>query len=347
MKLIHTTRAFTCAAALSLSLAWSGAALAQSASAKPAAEALFEEGRRLIAEGKILEACPKFADSQQLDASSGTLLNLANCYEKLGRTASAWATYKEAASLASANGRADHLAVAQKRAEALAPKLSRVTVKVTTPVDGLEIKRDGVSVTRAEWGLAIPIDPGPHNFEVSAAGYKSWGGSIQVAPDGSTTALVIPALEAIVVAAPAPPPGAPSDATATQAPVETKPASDTATHDGPRPQRTVGLVVGAVGVVAMGVGGGIGLAAKSKYDGSLASCPVDKDRCTADGVTQRNDARALGNAATVLVAVGAAAVVGGVVLWLTAPEGKTKEGKTTASLGIVPSLGGASLRGEW
>src|SRR5438132_9428411 len=114
------------AALIACALAWAPAAHAQSG--KAAAEALFEEGRKLMADGKAAEACPKFEASEQLDPSSGTLLNLANCYEKQGRTASAWATYKEAASLANANGRSDHLGVAQKRADALAPKLSRVTV---------------------------------------------------------------------------------------------------------------------------------------------------------------------------------------------------------------------------
>src|SRR3954467_9213570 len=103
-------------AALGSALAWSATAHAQ-ASQKATAEALFEEGRKLMAEGKAADACPKFADSEQLDASSSTLLNLASCYEKLGRTASAWATYREAASLASANGRAEHLTIAQKRAD--------------------------------------------------------------------------------------------------------------------------------------------------------------------------------------------------------------------------------------
>ena len=59
---------------------------------KVAAEALFEEGRRLVAAGSFVDACPKFADSQRLDPSPGTLLNLASCYEKLGRSATAWAT---------------------------------------------------------------------------------------------------------------------------------------------------------------------------------------------------------------------------------------------------------------
>src|ERR1700735_2048415 len=82
-----------------------GHARAQGSTAKVAAETLFEEGRRLMTDGKAAEACPKFAESQKLDPSPATLLNLASCYEKTNRPATAWATYKEGASAASAAGR--------------------------------------------------------------------------------------------------------------------------------------------------------------------------------------------------------------------------------------------------
>src|ERR1019366_5157952 len=55
-----------------------------------AAEALFEEGRSLVAAGKYAEACPKFADSERLGPSVATLLNLAKCWGRGGRTAPAW-----------------------------------------------------------------------------------------------------------------------------------------------------------------------------------------------------------------------------------------------------------------
>src|SRR5262245_43999718 len=121
-------------AALTLVAALIAVPSAQAQSNKVAAEALFEEGRRLMSEGKIADACPKFADSQSLDASPGTLLNLASCYEKLGMTASAWGTYREAASLAAASGRTDLVAVGQKHAESLGPKLSRLSIVVTNPI---------------------------------------------------------------------------------------------------------------------------------------------------------------------------------------------------------------------
>jgi len=123
-----------------------------------AAEALFSEGRRLMNAGDFANACPKFADSERLDPSVATLLNLGACYEKAGRTASAWATFRAAVSAAQAAKRDDYLSTAQKRASALEPTLSRVIIsEKDTSVQGLEIKRDGVAVTQAEWGVPIPV----------------------------------------------------------------------------------------------------------------------------------------------------------------------------------------------
>src|SRR5580692_9399649 len=133
-----------CAVAIAVVVTASAPAKAQSAgSDKVTAEALFEDARKLVADRRYAEACPKFADSQRLDPSASTLLNLASCWEKAGRTATAWATYKEAASAANAAGRKDYVTAAERHAEALAPTLSRLTVNVPSPVDGIQVKRDG------------------------------------------------------------------------------------------------------------------------------------------------------------------------------------------------------------
>src|SRR3954468_8607529 len=71
------------------------------------AQALFDDGRRLMNEGHFAEACPKLAASQKLDPGAGTLMNLATCYEKNNQLASAWATFKEAAAASHASGHAD------------------------------------------------------------------------------------------------------------------------------------------------------------------------------------------------------------------------------------------------
>src|SRR4051794_15794728 len=65
--------------------------------AAAAAEVLFSDGKRLVQERNFAAACPKFEESQKLDPGLGTLYRLADCYEHVGRTASAWAAFLEVA----------------------------------------------------------------------------------------------------------------------------------------------------------------------------------------------------------------------------------------------------------
>jgi hypothetical protein len=61
------------------------------ASAGPtAAEALFQEGRQLLEEGHVDEACLRLAESYAQEPASGTLLNLARCHQTQGKIATAW-----------------------------------------------------------------------------------------------------------------------------------------------------------------------------------------------------------------------------------------------------------------
>src|SRR5580700_8452469 len=150
--------------AVALSALAPGRALAEDASSQAAAQALFDQARQLMADGKYAEACPKLVESQRLDPGAGTLLNLGQCYEKNGQTASAWVTFKDAAAAAELKHRADWSQRARERAQALEPLLSRLTIDVPQEERGLgiQVRRDGVEVGSAEWGAPIPIDPGDH-----------------------------------------------------------------------------------------------------------------------------------------------------------------------------------------
>ncbi|HLK36716.1 MAG TPA: hypothetical protein VKU41_08185, partial [Polyangiaceae bacterium] len=271
---------------------------------KVTAEALFEDARALVAQGKYAEACPKFAGSQRLDPSPATLLNLANCWEKAGRTASAWATYKEAASLANAVGRKDYLAAAERHAEALVPKLARLTLTVQQPAEGMQVMRDGAPVDRAEWGTALPIDSGSHSIDATAPGHKGWASTVDVAKDGAQVSVTVPPLEALpadAVASPAPPLSAAPPA----APAPAAPPSETTPSNGSA-QRIVGLVVGGVGIVGLGVGTVLAISAKGKDNDSLKFCETaNPDLCSAAGLSDRSTARSLGDAATVALGLGA------------------------------------------
>src|ERR1700677_967970 len=154
-------------AALSLGTLAPGRAFAQDASSQAAAQALFEQARQLMADGKFAEACPKLVESERLDPGAGTLLNLGHCYEKNGQTASAWVTFKDAAAAAELKHRADWSKRARERATALEAVISKLTIDVPPEarVAGLQVRRDGVEVGSAVWGTPIPTDPGDHAIE--------------------------------------------------------------------------------------------------------------------------------------------------------------------------------------
>src|SRR4051812_30487974 len=144
------------------------AASAQEASDKAAAEALYQLAERAMAAGKYAEACPKFEASAKLDPGVGTLLFLGDCQEKLGKLASAWATFREAKALASSRGDSERSALAELRATALQPRLSHITYNVDAHNDmpGFELRRNGLSISSGSWGVVLPSDAG--RFELAA-----------------------------------------------------------------------------------------------------------------------------------------------------------------------------------
>src|SRR5262249_6130177 len=90
-----------------------GSARAQSSGEDvAAAQALFEDGKRLMQARNYEEACPKLVESQRLDPGGGTLLAIGLCHEGQGRTATAWADFNVALTEARKDRRADREAAA-------------------------------------------------------------------------------------------------------------------------------------------------------------------------------------------------------------------------------------------
>jgi hypothetical protein len=157
-------------AALLVSLAASSDVRAVS----PQAEALFREGRSLMAAGDLAAACVRFARSYALDASSGALLNLALCHEREGKLATALAEYRAAARLAREQHSEDRALVADERVGALEPQLAHVTIVATQPVPGLLVAVDGSPPGEVRSEAPLPIEPGLRQVHVTAAGYQPW-----------------------------------------------------------------------------------------------------------------------------------------------------------------------------
>jgi len=101
-------------------------------------------------------------------------------------------------------------------------------------------------------------------------------------------------------------------------------------------QRTVGLVIGGVGVVGVVVGAIAGFVAKSKFD----DLPCNGNVCPPSAVAELESAQSLARAATVSVVAGAAALGGGAIVFFTAPRPKTSPAPT---LGLGPAVQGAGL----
>jgi serine/threonine-protein kinase len=310
--------------------------LAGSPSDVAAAQGLYDEARKLMKAGQYAAACPKLEESQRLDRSTSTEFHLADCYEHTSRPASAWALFLQVASESKSAGRGDAERLARQRANDLAPKVSRLTVTVPSgsQVDGLQVKRDAEVVGQAQWGSAVPVDPGKHTIAATASGRIDWSTTVEVG-EAKPAIVEVPAL----VLAPLPPVAVapPSDATspASASPTQSEAGNDAA-RSGSR-RRTIGLVVVGAGIVALGVGTYFGLQALSKNSDSHRNCSGND--CRLAGFNERNDARSTGDLSTALVLAGAAAVAGGAVLWLTAPRhvASAAAGAPFVRVGLAPA----------
>jgi hypothetical protein len=299
-------------------------ARAQEATTTGTATVLFDEAVALMERGKLAEACPKLARSNELSPNGGTLFALADCYERSGRIASAWVTYKEAAIRANAAKRVDAEKKATDSAERLAPNVSKLVIQVpaAAAVDGLAIELDGRAVARAEWGVATPIDPGPHKIQITAPGRLPATRDLSFDRVAAQKTIDIPELER----QPEPVGGADEGASRGNG------------------QRIAGFVVGGVGLVGLALGTVFGLSASSKNDDAARHCR-DGNLCDSEGIRLDKEGRDAATLSTIAFIAGGTLVAGGLVLVLTAPSGREKSSAPvqTGSLGVRGTPGGASL----
>ncbi|HSK04631.1 MAG TPA: hypothetical protein VK932_25450 [Kofleriaceae bacterium] len=314
-----------------------GLVIPQAAAAQPAAgaqaEVLFRQGKELLAAGKIAEACAAFDASQKLDPAVTTALNQANCREKNRQLASAWGLYLEVArrtrGAATAASQRMH-EVASERAAQLEPRLStlRIAVPAERRADGLEVLRDGEVLDPAAWGQALPTDGGTYRITARAPGRREWSGEVTVAVERDAKTIEIPEL----------PPAEPDETKPEPAParVDEEPETSAAGEPGTRwsGKRKLAVGIAGGGVVALAVGGVLGVSSRSKQRDAEELCPDvqlpcdDADR--ANALVQSARGRAIG--ANVAFGVGAAAAIAAGVLWFTgAPESRR-------SIAVAPSV---------
>jgi hypothetical protein len=322
-------------------------ALAQTNAAdKAAAEALFDQGVRLMKAGSFPEACPKLEESERIDPAVGTLLYLGECYERVGKTASAWATFREAASLATNSGQSDRARVATARAQELDPKLSRLSIELAPDVakiPGVVVKRGQQRLEPSLYGIPLPIDPGDYRVEATAPGYEVWSTPIKVDAGGANASVRVPSLVKSPEGIAEPPPvvrsgGAPSAAAPPTAP------SPQASR-GLTTQQTLGVVAGGVGLIGVGLGSYFGIRAISQNSDAEQHCPKEGFCSTPRGVELTNQARDNAVASNVAFAAAAGLVAVGAVLYLTG--GRSDTDRVAVVPLLSPGAAAASISGRF
>jgi hypothetical protein len=308
---------------------------------KAMAESLFQAGRALMKQNKPGEACPKFAESNRIDPSPGTLLNLGKCLEATGKTASAWAAYKEAIVLARSTGQSKHVTAGSEFAAAVEPRLSYLKIEISGERrPGMVVKRDGTVIGDGALGVPIAVDPGEHVIEASAPGFATWRTTVTIGAAAEKKDVEVPALdEAPAGAEPLPAPTAstepaPGPAPSASTTVEPPPI---APGSGSSTLRTLGFVSVGVGLAGIAVGtvfGVLTLGDASDAEGDPSLCP-DK-RCSQDGLDKIDAAETKALVSTLGLAVGGAATVAGVVMLVV--SGKRTTPSTGAS--AVPRVSG-------
>jgi len=286
------------------------------------AESLFQSARQLMREGKFGDACPQFEESQRLDPAPGTQLNLAECWERAGRTASAYREFLAVAQSSEKSGARERAAIARARAQSLENKLTRlaVTVPAGARVPGLQVLENGVPLAESAWGVPHALDPGPIVIEAQAPGRRAFRSEIALPADAALHQLTIPVL-APVVASSEPP----SD--------ESSPASRAVWIE------RAGIGTASLGAVGLVVGTVLGVRAVSLYHRSQDEGCDQNNVCTPEGLETRRSAVSSGNASTISFVIGGALVAGGAGLYVWGARERAEE---RLSLRLVPQSGGAA-----
>jgi hypothetical protein len=308
-----------------LVLAVAGAAHAQGNAT--AADEAFKQGRQLYKANKFVEACEQFEKSQQLDPANGTLFNIGQCSERIGKLATAVASYR---AVVANDTNVERKASAADRLKALTPRVPKLLVKIGSPPPGLVVELEGKTGARAiEANQAVEVDFGDYTVVARARGYSEFMSRVKVSQERKTTTV---------------------DATLKPGASNTETVGVVVKPDKPdRPDKPARSNRKLYGMVGMGTGGAVlaggvvfGVLARSKWSeakdvcgGTTCTSQADVDRANELG----DQARSKATLSTILVLGGAAIAGVGAYLYINAP------GETTISPSATESGASVTIRG--
>lgn len=278
------------------------------------AEELFREARQAMQENDYASACPKFAESQRLDPSVGTLLNIALCEEHTGRIAAAWGHFRTVIDQLPPHDR--RMPIAESHLKALDPRVPKLKLAIQGPrAAEVDVDLDGTVLLAGAFGSELPIEPGRHVIALRGSGVKSSQLELEIAEgehlERTLEVELAPEVPAVVapLATPVVKPAAPK---AVRPPARS--ATSAPTHDA---QRSWGYATATVGVAALATSallGGLAL-----HEQSIVSRHCPENECDAEGLSAGKRGSRLETWANVSFGLGLLGVGGGVYLVLSAP----------------------------
>lgn len=281
------------------------------------AEKAFREGLALMRTDECPKALERFNESHRLDPSAASLINVAICHERLGKTAAAWRTFVQAIDAAVSEGSTELRSQAAAALSKLGPILTRVRIVIARPTEAQRVLVNGEPVS--DFRDPVPVDPGTSVIEVVAPGRKPWRMTVRADRMGSVFVVEVPELE-------------PAAGAKRVERADLRPAA---------------LALGGVGVIGLAVGAVWAVRAKASNDRANDEGTCTSTHCNEVGNKFRDEAWDRARVATWATVLGAAAVGGGAVLWVLSPSNTEK-----APVAIGPWLdpkygvGGFSVRGQ-
>lgn len=298
-----------CALLLASVQLFSVSAHAQERSDPAAADELFREGRAASEQRDYLTACAKFRESNRLDPAVGTLFNIADCEDKLGRLATAWTLFQEVAQRLATDD--DRRAIALKRVQALEPRVPRLSVHLAASGrSDVTVRRDGVVLGAASLDTALPVNPGEHVVVVEAPG-------TQPAQFQSSVGEGERAQIAVSIGA---------------ASTDVEKTSTPSAASGAHANHTLAYVVGGVGVAGLITGVVAGLLVLDRKSTVNDNCTGHV--CNQAGKDAADSGKTLGVVTTIGFITGAVGLGSATYLYVSAPAPSESARSSAYSLGI-------------
>lgn len=261
-----------------------------------------------MAAGNYDVACARLRDSDRLDPAVGTRFNLADCEERRGRLATAWSLFRGV--LGELGAEDDRRPIALQRAAALEPRLPYLTLqRVAETPPGARMRLDGTELGEGSFGVALPLDPGPHELVLLAEGREEPRRFTLV--EGQRSAL----------------------------PVRFSPVREEAppTSDGSG-RRTAAYVLGGVGVAGALTGIVAGIVTLSKKSTANDHCDDARRVCDQTGYDANQSGKTFGLVSGVGFTVGVVGLATGAYLLLTAPRAPSPAVAVASRRNLEPQL---------